>query len=564
MAVVLVKLFHRMQEFFQNIMSALDTMLIFPSLFRDISRSSTRRPFRGTTASSSAYYRSLDDFSHEITRLFAAPLSPQTMLDMSKQLRAQLRACLQTSPISMLPSYNHALPTGQEKGTFLALDVGGSTFRVALVELLGKKDHVERSVSLPIDNRVKALVGTAFFDWMAEKIGATLADEGEKYTRDSTPLSLGLSWSFPIDQTSIRSGLMIGMGKGFMCSNGTVGQDLGQLISEACQRHNLNVQVDAIVNDSSATLLCRAYSDPTTRMSLILGTGTNIAIHFPVHGVGIQKFGDRSPEWFERASHVIINTELSMFGGGILPTTRWDDILNQTHLRPDYQPLEYLATGRYLGEIVRLIMVEAVETAGLFDGELPHSLREAYSLDTSIIAFIEADSSSTLSASSALLQKEHTFTLPPSVPDLLFLRQVCSVVSRRAAAYIATGIHSLFSLWNEVEYPATVSSTTSISTTAKKPEVQTREVTEEDASLDDSSSLTIACDGGVINNYPGFRDQCQGYVDALTTPSQSPPSSSPSLSQSAPSSILLGLEPESALIGAAVAVAVAVSDEYRD
>lgn len=475
----------------------------------------------------------------------------------------------------MLPSYNHALPTGNETGTFLALDVGGSTFRVALVELLGKKVQVVRSVSLPIDKDVKALVGTKFFDWMAEKIGATLADEGEKYTTDKESagvLSMGLSWSFPIDQTSIKSGLMIGMGKGFLCSNGTVGMDLGQLIAEACQRHGLNVQVDAIVNDSSATLLCRAYSDPKTRMSLILGTGTNIAIHFPVRGVGVQKFGDRSKEWFERARHVIVNTELSMFGGGILPTTRWDDDLNQTHLRPDYQPLEYLATGRYLGEIIRLIMVEAVETAGLFGGELPHSLKEPYSFDTSIVAFIEADSSSTLSPSSALLQKEHTFILPPSVPDLLFLKQVCSVVSRRAAAYIATGIHSLYGLYNEVEY-STASTPTPVSAD-KKPEIQTSEV-EVTNDEDVSKTLTIACDGGVINNYPGFRDRCQAYVDQLTStsastststsPSSSSPSSppsSPSLSAH-PSSIILELAPESALIGAAIAVAVAVSDEYK-
>lgn len=472
----------------------------------------------------------------------------------------------------MLPSYNHALPTGHEKGTFLALDVGGSTFRVALVELLGKEVKVVRSVSLPIDKDVKALVGTEFFDWMAEKIAATLADEREKYAADSgsgppAVLSMGLSWSFPVDQTSIRSGLMIGMGKGFCCSNGTVGMDLGQLIAEACLRHGMNVRVDAIVNDSSATLLCRAYSDPKTRMSLILGTGTNVAVHFPVHGVGVQKFGHRSKEWFERASHVIINTELSMFGGGILPTTRWDDYLNQTHLRPDYQPLEYLATGRYLGEIVRLIMVEATETVGLFGGKLPLSLHEPYSFDTSIVAFIEADSSSTLAPSSALLQKEHTFTLPPSVPDLTFLRQVCSVVSRRAAAYIATGIYSLWGLYNETEHSTTESPATSISS-PKQPEIHTREISGED---DVSEILSIACDGGVINNYPGFRGRCQAYLDQLTsastslTSSSSPSSvpSSPSLSPSDPSSIILEPEPESALIGAAVAVAVAVSDEYK-
>ncbi|KAK2759305.1 hypothetical protein FQN54_002783 [Arachnomyces sp. PD_36] len=584
------RVLHRMQEFFQNIIAALDSLLLFPSLFRHTTTSSTTsKPFpRPTTTTCSSTPRSLDDFANEISSLLSSPLSPSSLKSMSSQLRHQLRHRLQSDPISMLPSYNHALPTGNERGTFLALDVGGSTFRVALIDLRGRAEDgggvkVLRSVSLPIDKDVKALVGTKFFDWMAEKIATTLESEGEKYTASSSEsvLPMGLSWSFPIDQTSIRSGLMIGMGKGFMCSNGTVGMDLGQLIAEACQRRDLNVRVDAIVNDSSATLLCRAYADPKTRMSLILGTGTNVAIHFPVRGVGVQKFGDRSKEWWDRASHVIINTELSMFGGGILPTTRWDDYLNKTHLRPDYQPLEYLATGRYLGEIVRLIMVEAVETAGLFGGELPSELKEPYSFDTAIVAFIEADSSASLAKSAALLQKEHSFATTPSFADLLFLRKVSSVVSRRAAAYIATGIHSLWGLYNEAEYSLTTSTTatdssttTSISTTkaAKNPEIHTRElelVTDEEDDLT-NKALTIACDGGVINNYPGFRDRCQAYLDQLTSPcttttatsSPSPPTS-PSLSPSDPSSIILELEPESALIGAAVAVAVAVSDEYK-
>lgn len=585
MAVALLRVLKRMQDLFHSIIAALDSILLFPSIFRDGNASkkhSTRRPFRGAAASCTSpnLRRSLDDFSTEISSLFSSPLTPHNMRKMSDQLRAQLRDRLHSSPICMLPSYNHALPTGNEKGTFLALDVGGSTFRVALIELLGRDVKVVRSVSLPIDKHVKALVGTEFFDWMAEKIGATLADEGEKYATgapDASVLSVGLSWSFPVDQTSIRSGLMIGMGKGFLCSNGTVGMDLGQLIAEACQRHGLNVRVDALVNDSSATLLCRAYSDPKTRMSLILGTGTNVAIHFPVHGVGVQKFGDRSKEWFDRASHVIVNTELSMFGGGILPTTRWDDYLNQTHLRPDYQPLEYLATGRYLGEIIRLIMVEAVETAGLFDGKLPTSLREPYSFDTSIVAFIEADSSSTLAPSSALLQKEHAFALPPSVPDLLFLRQVCSVVSRRASAYIATSVYSLWGLYHEIEH-STDSLTTSTSP-PKKPEIHTREISDVEEE-EDSKMLSIACEGGVINNYPGFRGRCQAYLDQLTStssttspasptssssspsPSSSPPPS-PSLSPSDPSSIILEPQPDSAIVGAAVAVAVAVSDEYK-
>jgi hexokinase len=234
---------------------------------------------------------------------------------------------------------------------------------------------------------------------------------------------------------------------------------------------------------------------------------------------------------------------MSMFGGGVLPLTRWDDVLNRTHLRPDYQPLEYMITGRYLGEIVRLIIVEAVETARLFNGELPHSMREPYSFDTSIVAFLEDDSSATLSGSAALLQKQHTFPNLPSVEDLRFLRRICQAVSRRAAGYLATAIHSMWCLRNEVEFPASPSIHDSLD--KETPEITVIE------SEDSPKTLSIACDGTVINKYPGFRDRCQDYLNQLSE--ESHPGTG--------ASIRLNPAPESAILGAAVAVAVAVAEK---
>lgn len=539
MSAPLVKVLHRLQNLFRNVLSALEAMILFPSIFRGFSHR-RRKPFLG------AHWRrrTLDDFANEIDTLFTAPLSTNKMIEMSENIRGQFRDCLQNSPCCMLPSYTHALPTGSEKGTYLALDVGGSTFRVALIELHGREEEMRivKVNSSYIDNSVKLLEGTKFFDWMASQIDTVLKEVGADYGRGETALPIGLSWSFPIDQTSVSSGLVIQMGKGFHCSDGTVGKDLGQLLMDSCRKRDLNVEMAAIVNDSSAALLSRAYVDPKTRMSLILGTGTNMAIHFPVHEIGKSKFGVRPEGWFEYAKHVIINSEISMFGGGVLPMSRWDDVLNSTHLRPNYQPLEYMITGRYLGEIVRLIIVEAVETAKLFGGALPHSMREPYSFDTSIVAFIEEDSSTSMAASASLLQKEHTFPTSPSVEDLRFLRRICQFVSRRSAGYLATAIHSMWCLSNEVESP-TSSSLDPLN--KESPEIT---VVESDYS---EKNLSIACDGTVINKYPGFRDTCQSYLDQLAQ--QSHPSST--------SPIRLEPAPESAILGAAVAVAVAVAEK---
>lgn len=179
------------------------------------------------------------------------------------------------------------------------------------------------------------------------------------------------------------------MGKGFLASNGLVGQDLGDIIRSACGRRGLSVELAAIVNDSTAALLSEAYVDSLTRFSLILGTGVNIAVHLPVPVVGRDKFGERPRGWFDRASHVVVNTELGMFGRGILPLTRWDRALNAAHLRPDFQPLEHLVSGCYLGEMCRLALVEAIDTTGVFGGVVPPSLLLPYSLDTELMSLIE-------------------------------------------------------------------------------------------------------------------------------------------------------------------------------
>jgi hexokinase len=155
-------------------------------------------------------------------------------------------------------------------------------------------------------------------------------------------------------------------------------------------RKGLNVQLEVILNDGSATLLSRAYQDPSTRFALILGTGMNAAIHLPVSALAHVKYGERPQSWHNHAKHVLVNTEVSMFGKDAFPKTRWDHSLNSNHLRPDFQPFEHFVSGRYLGEIVRLILVEAIQTAGLFKGEMPENFTEPYSFDTGIMAIFES------------------------------------------------------------------------------------------------------------------------------------------------------------------------------
>jgi len=152
----------------------------------------------------------LDDFLEEVQCQFEQQLKIESLLTLSKQLQAELKQHLISSPQCMLPSYNYTLPTGEEKGTYLALEVGGSNLRMALVELGGRSLgaeslHIRRTMSFPIDNTVRQLTNYAFFDWMAERIGDMLRlESGRQYLmEESEPLRMGVAWSFPVESVSV-------------------------------------------------------------------------------------------------------------------------------------------------------------------------------------------------------------------------------------------------------------------------------------------------------------------------------------------------------------------------
>ena len=145
-----------------------------------------------------------EEFLKDVECCFRDGVERERLLKLSHGVKVQLEESLLENPLCMLPSYNHLLPTGDECGTYLALDVGGSTFRVALIELSGRKDEVQESKilnsrSVKIDQKVKQLKGILFFDWMAKKIEETLSGQREGQEMSDTPLSMGLAWSFPIE-----------------------------------------------------------------------------------------------------------------------------------------------------------------------------------------------------------------------------------------------------------------------------------------------------------------------------------------------------------------------------
>lgn len=339
------------------------------------------------------------------------------------------------------------------------------------------------------------------------------------------------------------------MGKGFSAADGILGADLSGLIESAGAAHGLNIRVQAIVNDSAATLLSRAYVDSSTRLALILGTGVNAAIYLPVAALGRSKFGRRPSVWYREATHVVVNTEMSMFGKYVFPTTRWDEHLNATHVLPDFQPFEHLVSGRYLGEIFRLVLVEGVQTAGLFGGQLPQGMSTPYGLDTGVMAAVEGDESPDLSGARHALTSAFEFGhTAPTLADLALAKHVAQSISRRAAAYLAVGIHALWSL-REATDSATSSpvegSSPVLGASNRLVVNGTRRSGSPAPPGEEHDHVSIGCNGSVFEKYPHFAATAQSYVDDLCTAAEFG------------RRLVLERAIESALFGAAVAVGIA-------
>lgn len=67
-------------------------------------------------------------------------------------------------------------------------------------------------------------------------------------------LPLGLTFSFPVEQTALNKGKILTWTKGFSAKN-AIGNDVVQLLQDAFDRKHLHVRCVALVNDVRSLFL---------------------------------------------------------------------------------------------------------------------------------------------------------------------------------------------------------------------------------------------------------------------------------------------------------------------
>ncbi|KAM4637101.1 LOW QUALITY PROTEIN: hexokinase HKDC1-like [Discoglossus pictus] len=333
-----------------------------------------------------------------------------------------------SATVKMLPTYVYGTPDGTEKGKFLALDLGGTNFRVLLVNIRsGRRRYVRmynKIFAIPLE--IMQGTGEELFDHIVECIAEFLDYMGIK----GAPLPLGFTFSFPCKQDRIDKGTLVGWTKGFKATD-CEGQDVVDMLRDAIKRRNeFDLDIVAIVNDTVGTMMTCGYEDPDCEIGLIAGTGSNVCYMEEMKNIEIVD-GDEG--------RMCINTEWGGFGdNGRLDDiqTKYDIDVDEKSLNPGKQRYEKMTSGMYLGEIVRQILIDLTKRGLLFRGQISERLRTKGIFETKFLSQIESDRLALLQVRKILQQ----LGLDSTCDDSIIVKEVCGAVSTRAAKLCGAGM----------------------------------------------------------------------------------------------------------------------------
>jgi hexokinase len=341
-------------------------------------------------------------------------------------------------------------------------------------------------------------------------------------------------------QTSISDATLLPMGKGFAITSDL---NLGKMLlagyarhcarptadcnsegSQANQKRKMaslpRIRVAAITNDTVATFASLAYAvkaAPNSRvaMGLIMGTGTNATVPMKLNSLYPAKRRDLPNP--DAVDTVVINTEWTIRGtdkplNDLSIKTPWDLTLDAESDAPGFQPFEYMTSGRYLGELVRLVFVDVVpqETGA----EMPPSLRNKNALPTRFLSEVvarmhEDDISRELQSKYPSPNSRTAYWTSARVG---MLRSIANAVQTRSSALIAAACVGLLACVQDIQIDEVMDGQRLKSGTACIDQ-------------HDLEKLVIAYAGGTISQYPRWLETCQAHIDVLVE-SASPPNAS--------------------------------------
>ncbi|KAF1362438.1 hypothetical protein EJ07DRAFT_163678 [Lizonia empirigonia] len=322
--------------------------------------------------------------------------------------------------IAMHQTWVHRLPSGNERGTFLTLDLGGTNLRVCEITLHGHEKEGKEKTQLDqkqykLPEELKKGDADGLFNFIAQELEDFVKskDLDKEYSKDR-PMPLGFTFSYPATQARIDHAVLKTWTKGFDIS-GVEGKD--------------------------------------TIISAIFGTGCNAAYMASLSYIRKIKPSDRVTIERQYGEHrkMAINCEYGAFDNAhrVLPWTKYDKQIDADSPRPGEQAFEKLSAGLYLGEIYRLIVLDLANRALIFKNQDTSKLKQSYSIDTGFLSQVEDDESPNFAKSRALFKD--TLSLKPEDVDIGLSRRITELIAVRGARLCACGVAAICTKENTTE-----------------------------------------------------------------------------------------------------------------
>lgn len=379
----------------------------------------------------------------------------------------------------MIPTFVTSIPTGKEKGLFLAADMGGTNFRVCSIHLNGDHTFDLKQSKNPVPAELmQHSTSDALFSFLAEKVKQFLAEHHPEHG----DLKLGFTFSFPVEQSALDRGRLIRWTKGFDLPD-CVGRDIVEFFQKHLDAKKVPVTVVALANDTVGTLLSRAYSNnvqqtgANTVVGCIFGTGTNGA-YFEQLG-NIPKL---AALLLPNTTGMVINTEWGSFDNAldVLPRTKYDDLVDAETPNKGYHLFEKRISGMFLGELLRVCLFELFNQGHIFTDLfkarhdlLPHRLTEPFTLSSEVLLYLQIDDLTDLRMSELILKNE--LRLPTTPVERVVIQRLTHAIAHRAAYLLAIPLAAIVMRVKD--------------------------------QYNDDRDFEIGCDGSVVEFYPGFQEE---------------------------------------------------------
>lgn len=379
--------------------------------------------------------------------------------------------------------------------------------------------HRQLERSWPIGEHLKNENADGLFSWIGRCVAIVLKDACEAWGPESDDhglmgtMPMGVTFSFPMVQRSVSEATLLPMGKGF-----TITSDLNlshQLLKGYEEHRELwslpKIRIAAIANDAVATLVSFIYQFPAkpnqkAAMGLICGTGSNATIPMRLSSLHPSKRPETVSVIHGQSGddvRIAVNTEWSINGSapplrrlGLI--SRWDIELDQAGELPGFQPLEYMTSGRYLGELGRLIFVDYLITVLEHkEAEITPKLKKRFGLSTTFLSKFNTEDQD---KGTLLEQLQREFPLRTDKENAQLhlqwtqeiaeaLYSIAVAIEVRAAGIVAAATIGLLTCAEEMSPPK--------------------------ADNGEHLELVVGYTGGCISGFQKYLEDCQSFLDTI-------------------------------------------------